>query len=102
MLLHTRSLLYLLLSSALYLSGSSLPALSQVTFFNSPIDTLPVLERVSLGQGRPVVTGENGTIPLASCSTLPVHRLGLFSLYRIFDHRLKDLRALSFGLLKGV
>jgi hypothetical protein len=60
-LLHTRSLLYLLLPSALSLSAPSVPALAQVALFHSPIDTLPVQEWVTLRQGKPVLTGENSS-----------------------------------------
>lgn len=59
--LSTRSLLYLLLPGTLSLSGSSLPALAQVALLPSPIDTLPIEERINLQQGKPVVTGENGS-----------------------------------------
>jgi len=55
-----RSLLYVLLAGALSLAGSNLPALAQVALLHSPIDTLPIEERINLRQGKPVVTGENG------------------------------------------
>jgi ribosome-associated toxin RatA of RatAB toxin-antitoxin module len=57
---HTRSLLYFLLPGTLSLAGNNLPARAQVAFANNPLDTLPVQERVTLRQGKPVVSGENG------------------------------------------
>lgn len=60
-LLPKRSLLYLLLPSALSLSEFSLPALSQVALLQNPLDTLPVLEQVNLRQGKPVVSGQKGS-----------------------------------------
>lgn len=56
--LQKRSLLTLCLP--FIFSGISLPALAQVTLLKNPLDSLPVRERVSLRQGKPVVSGENG------------------------------------------
>ena len=55
-----RSLIYVLLSGV-SLSGANLPALAQLALLHSPIDALPVEERINLQQGKPVVTGENGS-----------------------------------------
>lgn len=56
--LQKRSLLTICLP--FLVSGISLPALAQVTLLKNPLDSLPVQERVSLRQGKPVVSGENG------------------------------------------
>lgn len=61
MSLRPRSFLYLLLPNALSLSAPSVPALAQVALFHSLIGTLPVQERATLRQGKPVVTVENGS-----------------------------------------
>ncbi len=56
--LQKRSLLSLGLP--LIISGVSLPALAQVTLLKNPLDNLSAQEKLSLRQGKPVVSGENG------------------------------------------
>ncbi len=92
--LQKRSLLTLCLP--FIFSGISLPALAQVTLLKNPLDSLSVQERVSLRQGKPVVSGENGDYTARILlNATPSQAWSVITDYKNYSHFMPDVVASS-------
>ncbi|MBD2101935.1 SRPBCC family protein [Leptolyngbya sp. FACHB-261] len=101
-MIQARVFLGLLLSGSCLLVGMVEPAFAQSSLFNGPVDALPLQERVTLRQGRPIITGENGSyVARVLVNTTPAQAWSVLTDYSRYSSFLPNIASSQVLSSKG-